>query len=83
MQCVHRVFIKMGKMRGEVGKKTLEKRWKIPHSYDVMWLIFERLSPPTGFREKKIRHDFINSNFQPTSHTYAFSYLKKKKTLIN
>ena len=27
--------IKMREMKGEVGKKTSKKRWKIPYFYDV------------------------------------------------
>ena len=39
--------IKMKVMRGEVRKKPINKRWIIPHFYDVTWLIFEKLAKAT------------------------------------
>ena len=42
-------FIKIRKMRGEVGKKTSKKEMHniIPYFYDVTWLIFETHCPVT------------------------------------
>ncbi len=37
----------MREMLGEVRNKTPKKRWRIPHFYDVTWLIFKTLCPVT------------------------------------
>ena len=39
-----------------MGKKTLKKRWTIPHVYDVTLLIFETLCPVTLFSNIFIIH---------------------------